>query len=114
MPGIGLLLFRISVATAFLVDGTASWTLVTSWWILILFIVPAAELCLGFLTPCCASLCCLVEFGVLWITGGQNEFHLVIALVSSAVLAMLGPGAYSLDARIFGRRLLSVPLRNEP
>ena len=111
MPGIGLLLLRVSVAAVLLVDGTAHWTLVTSWWTFLLVAVPAGALCLGFLTPYAASLCCVIELGVLWVTKAE-EFHLIIALIPSVVVAMVGPGAYSLDARIFGRRLLTLPVRN--
>ena len=111
MPGIGLILLRVSVAAVLLVDGTAHWTLVTSWWTFLLVAVPAGALCLGFLTPYVASLCCVIEVGVLWTTRAE-EFHLVIAMASSVVVAMVGPGAYSLDARMFGRRLLRLPVRN--
>jgi uncharacterized membrane protein YphA (DoxX/SURF4 family) len=111
IPGIGLFLLRVSVAAVLLVDGTAHWTLVMSWWTFLLVAVSAGALCLGFLTPYVALLCCVVELGVLWTTKAE-EFHLIIALASSAVVAMVGPGAYSLDARIFGRRLLRLPVRN--
>lgn len=111
MPGIGLLLLRVSVAAVLLVDGTAHWTLVTSWWAFLLIAAPAGALCLGLLTPYCASLCCVIELRVLWTTR-EDGFHLIIALASSAVVAVVGPGAYSLDARMFGRRLLRLPVRN--
>jgi hypothetical protein len=52
-----------------------------------------------------------MEFYSLTISGGQDMFHLVMSILTSAVLAMLGPGAYSVDGRIFGRRLLIVPPR---
>jgi hypothetical protein len=110
-PGVGLLLLRVSVAALLLVDGTAHWALVTSCWTFLLVMVPAGALCLGFLTPGVASLCCVMELAVLWTTRTE-EFHLIIALSSSAVAAMVGPGAYSLDALIFGRRLLRLPVRN--
>lgn len=111
MPGVGLLLLRVSVAAGLLVDGTAHWALVTSWWTFLLVTVLAGALCLGVLTPYLASLCCVIELGVLWTTRAE-EFHLIIALVPSVVVAMVGPGAYSMDARIFGRRLLTLPVRN--
>jgi uncharacterized membrane protein YphA (DoxX/SURF4 family) len=115
--GIALLVLRILVAATLLVDGSAQWTLVTSLWTLLLFVIPAAALCCGFLTPCCATFCCIEELGALWVTGGQNQshhFHLVLASLTGAVLAILGPGAYSIDARIFGRRLLTVPSGKKP
>jgi hypothetical protein len=42
------------------------------------------------------------------VTGGTNEFHLAVSILNAAILAVLGPGAYSVDARIFGRRILDV------
>jgi hypothetical protein len=42
------------------------------------------------------------------VIGGANEFHLAISILNAAILAVLGPGAYSIDARIFGRRILDV------
>jgi uncharacterized membrane protein YphA (DoxX/SURF4 family) len=112
--GIALLVLRILVAAMLLVDGSAQLTLVSSLWTLLLFAIPAAALCCGFLTPCCATFCCLEELSALWMTGGQNQFHLILASLTSAVLAVLGPGAYSIDARIFGRRLLTVPSSKKP
>ncbi len=113
-PGVALLLLRLSVAATLLVDGTGYWALVTSSWILIAFLLSAILLCLGLLTPYCSFLCCLTELGVLFTNGGQNQFHLVISIANSAALAILGPGTYSFDAHIFGRRLLSFPPRKTP
>ena len=110
--GVGLLFLRVAIAVAFLIDGTAHWTLVTSWWSCLLYVVPAVALCVGFLTPCCALFCSLIELGVLGVTWSQNAVHLTFDAVASAALATLGPGAYSLDGRIYGRRLLNLPLRD--
>ncbi len=114
LAGIALVVLRISVAAMFLVDGTAQWTLVTSLWTLLLFALPAVALCCGFLTPYFASFCCIEELVALWIVAGHDELHLILASLTSAVLAILGPGAYSVDARIFGRRLLTVPSSKKP
>ena len=111
VQGAALLVLRVSVAATLLEDGTGHWTLVTSLWMLLPVILTATCLCLGLLTPICASFCCLMEFYSLTITGRQDMFHLVTSILTSAVLATLGPGAYSVDARIFGRRLLTVPPR---
>jgi hypothetical protein len=34
---------------------------------------------------------------------------IVLALLLSLAVAMLGPGAYSLDAKMFGRRVVLLP-----
>jgi hypothetical protein len=110
--GVALLLLRGSVATTILIDATSRWAVV-SFWISIAFVLLTTFLCLGFLTPYCCTLCCLIEVAILF-TGSQIEFHLIVAILNGAAVAMLGPGAYSLDARIFGRRIVSVPARKTP
>jgi uncharacterized membrane protein YphA (DoxX/SURF4 family) len=46
----------------------------------------------------------------IWITlASVSEFWLsVLASAIAAGLAMLGPGAWSLDARLFGRKRISI------
>jgi len=53
----------------------------------------------------------LLLFRILLARRGQDDFHLAIAIVNCADLAVLGPGAYSIDARFFGWRLLTIPPR---
>jgi uncharacterized membrane protein YphA (DoxX/SURF4 family) len=113
-PGAALVIMRFAVAATLLIDGTAHWTLVTSLWLLIPIILTAACLCLGLVTPLCASLCCLMELYAVAVEEGQGIFHLVVSISISTALAILGPGAYSVDARIFGRKLLTVPSRHQP
>jgi hypothetical protein len=62
------------------VEGTAQWTLVTSLGTFLSFVIPAAALSGGFLTPYGATFCCIEELSALWITGGQNQFQLVLTL----------------------------------
>ena len=64
---------------------------------------------LGFLTPYCAALSCFLELAFLVITGIPNGFPLGISALTSGCVAVLGPGAYSLDARFFGRKLITIP-----
>lgn len=109
--GAALLIMRFSVAVALVVHVTAYWALTPPFWAVPGPLLIAMFLCFGFLTPYCAILNCLIELGLLVVTGGQNGLNLVIAAVNSGVLAVLGPGAYSVDARIFGRRILTAPPR---
>jgi hypothetical protein len=109
--GAALFALRVSVAGTVLVDGTAHWPLVTSFWILIGYILPALFLFLGLLTPYLSALSALIELGVLITAGGTDQFHLITSILSSGILATLGPGAYSVDALIFGRKLISFPPR---
>lgn len=113
MAGVALLFFRLSVAATMLVDGTRVSPQPPSGWILSVIIVTSVFLCIGLLTPYFSCLCCFWEVRVLVTARGGDEFHLVIAILNAIILAILGPGENSLDARIFGRRLLSLPPRRK-
>jgi hypothetical protein len=57
----------------------------------------------GFLTPIAGALIAAVE---LWIalTGIGDVWMSIILAVLGGTLAMIGPGAWSIDARLFGRK----------
>jgi hypothetical protein len=105
--GIGLLLLRISVAAALFMDAPEE--------LMIPHLVPelqallALGLSLGFLTPVLSLLCCVLA-GARLFGGGAADFSPMIgSILSAAGLTLLGPGAYSLDARLFGRRVVVFP-----
>ncbi len=80
-----------------------------------------AFLLAGFLTPVAGFLSMLSgTMGGLRILPGITPgnlnpaiFYLVLVLISAAIV-LLGPGAFSLDARIFGRREIIIPQRKSP
>jgi len=111
LAGLAFLLLRFAITAMLLDDGTARWVLVTSPWILLGYVLIAASLCLGFMTPYCACISCLIQLGALYVTRGENGFHLAVSIMSSGIVAILGPGAYSIDANIYGRRQLKLPPR---
>jgi uncharacterized membrane protein YphA (DoxX/SURF4 family) len=111
MPGVALIVLRTSVAVTLLVEGFQYWPARTSVGWMIPLIILSAALFLGLMTPYCSTLCCLLDLGTIWKINGLGEFHLAISAAVSAVLAVLGPGAYSVDARIFGRKLLNIAPR---
>jgi uncharacterized membrane protein YphA (DoxX/SURF4 family) len=112
--GAALFLLRILVAVNLVWEGTAHWTLVTSVWITLAFVVPALCLCLGLLSSFAAIAGFLIQIIVVFEVGGRHGFHLGLSILSAAVVAALGPGAYSIDARLFGRKVLKVPPRHRP
>lgn len=112
-PGVALVLLRISVgATLWLVTSTQMASLAPHWMLLGLILL-ALCLCIGFLVPILSVLCCLSELASLVSTGGADAPFILVSIVNAAALALLGPGAYSLDARLFGRRVLVVPVRKD-
>jgi uncharacterized membrane protein YphA (DoxX/SURF4 family) len=111
IAGVGLLLLRVLVAATLLVDGTLHWAIVKSLWTIAVFVLPGMCLCLGLFTPYAAIFSSVIQLGVLIATGGQSGFDLTISILSSVAVATLGPGAYSIDARLFGRRVLDLTPR---
>src|SRR6516164_7854097 len=101
--GVALIVLRSVVAVTVIAE-TSKRSFLISLPVIDVF-VALVGLCLflGFLTPYCAALSCLLEFAFLMTTATSNQLQLgMSALTASAQLA-LGPGAYSLDARLFGR-----------
>ena len=111
IAGVALFVLRSSVAVSLIVDAAAHGSLFKQSWLILLVAVPAFLLCLGLITPYCAAFTGLMQLVTLFAFTGHNKFHLALSVLNSAVVAILGPGAYSIDARIFGRRLLIVPPR---
>jgi uncharacterized membrane protein YphA (DoxX/SURF4 family) len=65
------------------------------WFLAVLILLGALCILLGFVTPVVAVVIGLVSVAV--------AFNLDIVVLSTAI-ALLGPGAFSIDARMFGRR----------
>jgi uncharacterized membrane protein YphA (DoxX/SURF4 family) len=112
--GVALLLLRASVSATLIVDGAVRSSPGTSSWVLAGIIVPVFLLLPGLLTPYVCVASCLFQLGVMFFrgelsTGGEHGFHLLVSALNTAILAFLGPGAYSIDARVFGRRILKLP-----
>jgi len=63
---------------------------------------------LGLWTPIVGTLVSLIEVWVL-LSRGVHAWIPVIVATLSATLAMIGPGAWSIDARLFGRKHIDMP-----
>lgn len=77
----------------------------SAWGIAALVLLAAISLLLGFVTPVVTVLIGLVSIAV--------AFNLDIVVLSTAI-ALLGPGAFSIDARMFGRREIHIPNTTRP
>ena len=79
------------------------------WSIVALLLASAACLLLGFVTPVAAVLIGLTSLGLaVWTTSYPIQELEVVVLAT--VIALLGPGAFSIDARMFGRREILIPV----
>ena len=64
-------------------------------------------LLLGLWTPIAGALAALVACGDALSNPGDTGFHILLATLGSA-LALLGPGAWSMDARLFGWKRVEI------
>lgn len=112
IAGIALVILRFSVAAS-LVNVATHPPFTNSFWGVLSIALPAAAICLGLGTPYVSVIACLVELAGAFRYGDQHLFNLIILAVNTAALGMLGPGAYSLDSRFFGRRIISIPVQSK-
>ena len=108
LPGIALLLLRLSVASTVLLHGYARRE-VLAVAALAGFLLLAMALIVGFLTPIVTLLVMAVQFAGPWGLGMTNTGFVTVSILNALALALLGPGAYSFDALRFGRRVVDLP-----
>ena len=120
-PGIGLILLRLAVAFSAVAYGIAALTTpdylpLLRWGEAVVGIGVGLALTIGFLTPL-AGLAAGAGYLMTLIAsliGGHTGVHLPMLeslnlTIMSLSLALLGPGAFSVDARLFGRREIVIP-----
>jgi putative oxidoreductase len=111
-PGAGLLLLRLAAAIPLLIGGTSE-----------LFGAPPNGLCAkyvaivvgsfllaGLWTPVVGALQAIIEVWFGFSQGGGAGVHFLLAALGVS-LVMLGPGAWSVDARLFGRKRIDIRTR---
>ena len=110
-PGIGLVLLRAAVAVPLVQQAVMGLLNASPPAPLGLVAAVAALLLLvGLWTPVAGVLVAVAEFG-LALSHPAAPWPFVHFGILGAALAMLGPGGWSLDARIFGRKHIQIPHR---
>jgi hypothetical protein len=107
----GLLLLRLSVAAQLFVGGRLA--LPGLPWLLPCLIAVTVLLCFGVMTPLLAAFCGMLELAGFLATGAISGSTVALAITNAAALALLGPGGYSVDACLFGRRIISLRSRHD-
>jgi uncharacterized membrane protein YphA (DoxX/SURF4 family) len=111
MAGVALIVLRCIVAMTVVVETYKHFAPGCSPVIDAFAVLVGLFLFLGFLTPYCAVLSCFVELAFFVGAGIQSGFQFGMSALTAACAAVLGPGAYSLDARFFGRKVIKIPPR---
>ena len=125
-PGVGLLLLRVVVAATLVGHGILcllssdrmTFLVSVSFGLLLL-----SGLCLliGFLTPILSLLAFLESLGIAFswfplqlLSPFESKLAIAPIIAIAAAIALLGPGAFSLDARLFGWKEIVIPPASRP
>jgi len=104
--GWGLLLLRLCAAGMLVHNSTFDVTVSIATWEITGIVILAGAFCLGAFTPVTCCLSALVQLFMLLGAHEPDPLRFVFSLCVTATLFLLGPGAFSLDSRLFGRRLI--------
>ena len=104
--GWGLLLLRVCAAGMLVRNCTADATASIATWEIAGVSVLAGGFCFGAFTPLGCSASALMQGFIVVRAHEADPFQFVFSFCVTAALFLLGPGAFSLDSRLFGRRLI--------
>lgn len=106
MPGVALLLLRWALGIPLIADGYVGlWESPEPAALLMLCarLIGGGLICAGLWTPVIAILVAILELWAAFAVGNVGDAHVLRGIVALS-LATIGPGAWSVDARIFGRK----------
>jgi len=115
LPGTGLLLLRLLTGAALIYFGIANLReapLLPTAVLEIIAIGAGILLLVGLWTPVAGALAAIVKLSIAFSGHSSHSgdpWIPIVQAVLAAVLAMVGPGAWSIDARLFGRKRIDIP-----
>jgi uncharacterized membrane protein YphA (DoxX/SURF4 family) len=120
-PGMGLLMLRLAIGITLITQAFAYLPELQdlrmgTWAVCLLALGSGASLVIGLLTPVAGALAVLAGLGMTFLYPPTANWHFFYGnplsldvVIMAMVSALLGPGAFSLDARLFGRRRIIIP-----
>jgi putative oxidoreductase len=117
LAGTGLLLLRLLTGAALVHFGIANLLEAPPSATAVLQIISIAAgilLLVGLWTPVAGALAAIVTMSIAlsrFLSHSGDPWIAIMQAVLGAVLAMVGPGAWSIDARLFGRKRIDMPER---
>jgi putative oxidoreductase len=112
-PGRGLLLQRVVTAAFLFCSGLERFREAPQFALAFPHVIGAGAgilLLIGLWTPLCGTAIAVVEVWIAFSVSGNAGIPIMLAALG-ATLAMIGPGAWSIDARVFGRKHFEIPQR---
>lgn len=109
-PGAGLFVLRLAAATTLIIGGglgVRDAPQSGSHAMYFATIGIGILLLAGFWTPVAAALQAIIEVWIFFSRADEASSHLLLAALGVS-LVMLGPGAWSVDARLFGRKRIDI------
>jgi putative oxidoreductase len=110
--GIALVLLRLACAwIAFLMIARLPFPQFSPNASIVVSVAFALTLALGFGTRIVAFVLAAATMATAFMTGNDSALTMIARACGCAALGLLGPGAYSIDANVFGRRVIRLQPR---
>lgn len=112
-PGAGLLVLRLAAAIPLIIGGGLAVRDATQLGLHAIYFATIGVgilLLAGLWTPVAGALQAIIEVWIFFSRGDGANVHLLLAALGVS-LVMLGPGAWSVDARLFGRKRIDIRSR---
>jgi hypothetical protein len=109
-PGVGLLLLRLSAGGFLIGESVARMSPMPPspfWEMYSALVCAGACLCFGVWTPLVAGVQILTEMLMALSVPAHAQIHILLAVLAFS-LALLGPGAWSVDSLMFGRKRIAL------
>ena len=109
-PGAGLLLLRLAVGASLILEKIpVLWIIPQSlgFEVRIVLVCVGISLLSGLWTPVMGGVAAVIELLIIFSPAGGSVTHILLVILSIS-LALLGPGAWSIDAHIFGRKRIDI------
>jgi len=105
LPGIAILLLRLVIGVTLLAHGIAGGLSLQN----SIQVLSGAMLSVGLITPVAAAAAVIQTMWTMPTGPFEGRISLVFGIAILLAIVLQGPGGYSLDARIFGRREIIIP-----